>query len=593
MKVISNLRLFTIFPFLRWWPRVNAANTRADLSAGLTGAIILLPQGVAFATIAGLPPEYGLYAAMVPAIIGAFFGSSWHLVTGPTTAISLVVFATVSPLAEPGSSQFLSLALTLSFLTGVFQFLLGAGRLGLLVNFISHTVVIGFTAGAAVLIASSQIKNFFDLAIPRGSSFSETIFTFFEIFDQINPFATAVGLVTLICGILIKKYLPKFPYMIVAMITGSLLALVLNIIVGPEITMIQTVSALPRSLPPLSYPDLSPSAISSLLFSALAITLLGLTEAVSISRAIAVRSEQNIDANQEFIGQGLANIIGSFFSAYPSSGSFNRSGLNYASGAQTPLASVFASILLLFIVLAVAPLATYLPIATMAGVLFLVAYGLIDFHHIKSIFRVSKVESIIFSVTFIGTLLDLEKGIFFGMLLSLLMFLYRTSRPVIREALPAPGETSYHFIPRKGAPGCCQLKMLFLDGSVFFGAVNSVERSLRQYDQENPDFKHVLILGTGVNFIDLAGAEMLTREARRRRRMGGGLYFHRLKDSAFQMLKRGGFIDDIGKDNMFPMGPKVIPTLYPRLDSEVCRRCKTRIFDECQTLLPNGQSRNE
>jgi SulP family sulfate permease len=593
MKNTSDLRLYKIFPFLRWWPRVNAASTRADLIAGLTGAIVLLPQGVAFATIAGLPPEYGLYAAMVPAIIGAFFGSSWHLVTGPTTAISLVVFAAVSPLADPGSSEYLSLALTLSLLTGVFQFALGVARMGLLVNFISHTVVIGFTAGAAVLIASSQIKNFFDLAIPRGTSFHETIYFFFEMFDEINLYATSVGLLTMLSGILVKKYIPKLPFMIIAMTAGSLLALALDMIVGAETAMIQTVSALPRGLPPLSVPDLSPSAVSSLLFSALAITLLGLTEAVSISRSIAVRSEQNIDANQEFIGQGMANVIGSFFSSYPSSGSFNRTGLNYTSGAKTPLASVFASGMLVFILLAVAPLATYLPIATMAGVLFLVAYGLIDFQNIRSIFRVSRAESVIFSVTFVGTLLDLEKGIFFGMLLSLMMYLYRTSRPVIREALPATGDASYHFIPKKGAPGCCQLKMLFLDGAVFFGAVDSVERSLRQYDQDNSDYKHVLLLGTGINFIDLAGAEMLTREARRRRRMGGGLYFHRLKDSAFQMLKQGGFIDDIGRNNMFPMGPKVIPKLYPRLDSEICRRCKTRIFNECQTTLPNGEPRNE
>jgi SulP family sulfate permease len=593
VKAILGLRRFTIFPFLRWWPRVNAVTTRADLMAGLTGAIILLPQGVAFATIAGLPPEYGLYAAMVPAVIAGLYGSSWHLVTGPTTAISLVVFASVSQIAEPGSSQYISLALTLSFLTGVIQFVLGAVRMGLLVNFISHTVVIGFTVGAAVLIATSQIKNFFDLAIPRGTSFLETIHLFFGMLDEINPYAAAVGLLTLICGMLVKKYLPKLPYMIVAMVAGSLLAFVLDTFIGPETTMIQTVGALDRILPPLSHPDLSLSAISSLLFSALVITLLGLTEAVSISRAIAVRSEQNIDANQEFIGQGLANLFGSFFSAYPVSGSFNRSGLNYTSGAQTPLAAALASVLLLLILLAVAPLVAYLPIATMAGILFLVAYGLIDFPHIRTIFRTGKAESVVFSVTCIGTLLDLEKGIFFGMLLSLLMFLYRTSRPVIREALPAPGETDYHFVPKQGAPGCCQLKMLFLDGSIFFGAVDSVGRSLRRYDQDNPDFKHVLILGTGINFIDLAGAEMLAREARRRRRMGGGLYFHRLNDSAFQMLKSSGFIDDIGKDNMFPMGPKVIPMLYPRLDPEVCRRCKTRIFSECQTMLPNGEPRNE
>jgi len=589
----TNLRLYRVFPFLRWWPRVNASSARADLLAGLTGAIILLPQGVAFATIAGLPPEYGLYAAMVPAVIGAFFGSSWHLVTGPTTAISLVVFAAVSPIAEPGSAQYISLALTLSFLTGAFQLALGLARMGILVNFISHTVVVGFTAGAAVLIATSQVTNFFDLAIPRGTSFQQTIVLLFETIDQINPYATAVGLATLLCGILVRRYWPKLPYMIIAMLTGSLLALILDLVFGAEHTMIETVGALPRNLPPLSLPDLSLSAISSLLFSALAITLLGLTEALSISRAIAVKSEQNIDANQEFIGQGLANLIGSFFSAYPASGSFNRSGLNYSSGAQTPLAAALASVLLLLILLAIAPLAGYLPIATMAGVLFLVAYRLIDFHTIQRIFRVSKSESVVFSITLVGTLLDLEKGIFVGMLLSLLLYLYRTSRPVIREALPVPGKSSYHFVPRMSAPGCPQLKMLFLDGAVFFGAVDSVENSLRQYDQDDPDIRHVLILGIGINFIDLAGAEMLAREARRRRRMGGGLYFHRLKDSVFLMLKRGGFVDDIGKQNMFPMGPRVIPELYPRLDSEVCRRCKTRIFEECETTLPNGELRDE
>jgi SulP family sulfate permease len=593
MKAISNQHLSRVFPFLSWWPRVNAASMRADLMAAVTGAMILLPQGVAFATIAGLPPVYGLYAAMVPAVIAGLFGSSWHLVTGPTTAISLVVFAALSQIAEPGTSEYISLALTLSFMTGLFQIALGAAHMGLLVNFISHTVIIGFTTGAAILIASSQIKNFFHLDIPRGMSFHETIILVVGMLDEINPYATAVGLLTLVCGIVVKRYRPKLPYMIIAMLAGSLLAIVLNLVAGPEKAMIQTVGALPRSLPPLSHPDLTLDAIPTLFFSALVITLLGLTEAVSISRAIAVRSEQNIDANQEFIGQGLANVVGSFFSAYPASGSFNRSGLNYSSGAQTPLAAGLASVILLFILLVAAPLASYLPIATMAGVLFLVAYGLIDFNHIRKILRASKAEAVVFSVTLVGTLLDLEKGIFFGMLLSLLLYLYRTSRPVIREALPAPGATSYHFEPRMGEPGCCQLKMLFLDGAIFFGAVDSVERSLRRYDQDNPDFKHILILGIGINFIDLSGAEMLARESRRRRRMGGGLYFHRLKDSVFNTLKRGGFIDDIGKDNMFPMGPRVIPQLYPRLDPEICRRCKNRIFEECQTTLPNGEPRDE
>lgn len=593
MKDTFHLHLYTVFPFLRWWPLVNVQTARADSIAGLTGAIIVLPQGVAFASIAGLPPEYGLYAAMVPAAVAALFGSSWHLVSGPTTAISLFVFGAVSPVAEPGTSQYVGLVLTLAFLTGLFQFALGAARMGMLVNFISHTVVIGFTVGAAVLIATSQIKNFFDINIPRGTSFYETMHLFVIMARDINPYATAVGVVTLISGILTRRYYPKVPYLIVAMVIGSLFALVLSTTIGLGKTQIHTVGALPRGLPPLSHPDFSFSAINSMLFSALAITMLGLTEAISISRAIAVRSEQRIDASQEFIGQGLANIVGSFFSGYPSSGSFNRSGLNYTAGAQTPLATVFAAGFLVITLLFVAPLAAYLPIAAMAAILFLIAYGLVDFHHIRTIFKASGAESLIFVVTFIGTLVDLEKGIFFGVLLSLLSYLYRTSRPVIREAVPAPEEGSYHFVPRSDKPGCCQLKMIFLDGSIFFGAVDSVQRTLRGYDQSNPDFKHVLILGTGINFVDLAGVDMLAGEARRRKKLGGGLYFHRLKNSVFQIFKRSGFLEDIGEGNMFAMGPKVIPLIYPKLDSEICRRCKTRIFVECNTRLPNGELRRD
>ena len=190
---------------------VDRSSTRADLIAGITGALIVLPQGVAFATIAGMPPEYGLYAAMIPAIIAALFGSSWHLVSGPTTAISIAVFAAMSPLADPGSPQFISMVLTLTFLTGLFQLILGLARMGVLVNFISHTVVIGFTAGAALLIAASQVKNFFGIAIERGAHFHVVIERFIEQIGNINPWVTLVGAVTLASGILAKRYIPKLP----------------------------------------------------------------------------------------------------------------------------------------------------------------------------------------------------------------------------------------------------------------------------------------------------------------------------------------------------------------------------------------------
>jgi SulP family sulfate permease len=320
--------------------------------------------------------------------------------------------------------------------------------------------------------------------------------------------------------------------------------------------------------------------------------MLALTEAVSIGRSIAVKSEQRIDGNQEFIGQGLSNIAGSFFSGYASSGSFNRSGVNYASGAQTPLATVFASVFLALIVLLVAPLASYLPTAAMAGILFLVAWGLIDFHHIGAIMKTSRAESVVLWVTLIGTLINLEKGIFVGILLSLVLYLYRVSRPSIEPVVPAPEEGAYHFVDAHGHKECPQFRMVRINGSIFFGAVDHVQSGLMQIDEINPDQKTVMVVAGGVNFVDVAGAEMLAQEARRRRRMGGGLYFYRCKDSVYKFLRKADKLDDIGEAGFFPVQSNWIKAVYATLDSEICRTCKARIFDECQTYLPDGEPRN-
>ncbi|MFH0933888.1 MAG: SulP family inorganic anion transporter [Pseudomonadota bacterium] len=576
---------------MQWKHLVDRDSTRADLVAGITGALIVLPQGVAFATIAGMPPEYGLYAAMVPAIIAALFGSSWHLVSGPTTAISIAVFAAMSPLADPGSPEFISMVLTLTFLVGLFQLILGLARMGVLVNFISHTVVIGFTAGAALLIAASQVKNFFGIAIERGSPFHVVIERFIEQIGSINPWVTVVGAVTLASGILAKRYWPKVPYMIVAMVVGSVVAALINLEVGAENTLITTVGALPAHLPPLSLPDFSYATIHKVLFPALVVTMLALTEAVSISRSIAVKSEQRIDGNQEFIGQGLSNLVGSFFSSYASCGSFNRSGVNYAAGARTPMATVYASLFLVLVLLLVAPLASYLPTAAMAGILFLVAWGLIDFHHIASIGKTSRSETVVLWVTLLGTLVDLEKGIFFGILLSLAIYLFRVSRPGIVPVVPAKEEGAYHFVGAEDHPQCPQLAMVRLNGAIFFGAVDHVQSSLQKIDEIEPQKKSVLVVARGISFVDVAGAEMLAQEARRRRKMGGGLYFYRCKDEIYKFLRKSDKLDDIGEGGFFPTMSNWIKPIYSTLDSDICRNCTARIFSECHERLPDGEPR--
>jgi SulP family sulfate permease len=373
--------------------------------------------------------------------------------------------------------------------------------------------------------------------------------------------------------------------MIAAMLAGSVAGLLLNHLFGAATTQIRTVGALPASLPPLSVPDLSLITIRHLADSALAVTLLALTEAVSIARAIAVRSEQRIDGNQEFVGQGLANIVGAFFSSYASSGSFNRSGVNYEAGAKTPLAAVFASLFLAVILLLVAPLAAYLPVAAMAGILFLVAWGLIDFHHIRRILRASRSETAVLATTFLATLfVELEFAIYVGVIFSLVLYLKRTSKPLVRAMAPDPEQPRRRMVHVYDLPECPQLRIMEVHGSLFFGAVNHVQERLHAMDEANPEQKHVLILADSINFIDIAGAEMLVQEAKRRRRLGGGLYLSGMKERACEVLKRSDYFDEFGPENIFEGKTKAIASIFERLDRDICQRCNKRIFRECASV---------
>jgi len=590
---VCPLWLVRLFPFIRWWGRVDANTLRADVTAGIIGAIVVLPQGVAFAAIAGMPPEYGLYAGMVPAVIAALWGSSWHLVSGPTTAASIVLFSAISNFAEPGSVEYVRLVLTLTFMVGIIQLVMGVVRLGTLVNFISHSVVIGFTAGAAILIAVNQLKHFFGLDIPRGAHFYEVIHLWFAHIDQTNLYITAIGAVTLITGILSRKLLPKIPYMIVAMLVGSVLSIILNSIFGQDVTKIVTVGALPSSLPPLSSPTFDFSMIKSLAPAALAATMFALVEAVSIARSIAIKSGQHIDGNQEFIGQGLSNIAGSFFSGYVATGSFNRSGLNYEAGAKTPLAAVLAGGLLVIIVLMVAPYASYLPNAAMAAILFLVAWGLIDFHHINRILRHSRSESSILLTTFFATLfLELEFAIFLGVMLSLIMYLNRTSRPKIYARVPNPVVPRRNFTTDSSLPECPQLKLIRIDGSLFFGAISHVRETITMFEQQNPGQKNMLLLSQGINFVDIAGAEFIENEAKRRKNNGGKLFLYRVKEGVCRELRKDDALLEIGDENIFDSKTEALRTIVEEhLDPAVCAQCDKRIFSECKNM-PHPEKTN-
>ncbi len=566
------------FPFLQWLGLINFSTLRADLAAGLTGAFIVLPQGVSFAMVAGLPAEYGLYTAIIPPIIAALFGSSMHLISGPTTALSIIVFSTLSPLAEPGSASYISLVLSLTFLAGVFQMAFGLARLGTVLNFVSHSVIVGFTAGAAVLISTGQLKYAMGIDIPNGSSFLSSWAVIIKSTGQTNEYELAIALTTLICGGIIKTWRPQWPGLLIAMIIGSLL----SIIIGGNSHGVRLLGSLPGNLPPLSRPDLSLDSLRLLAPGALAVALLGLIEASSIARSITMHSRQHINGNQEFIGQGLSNIVGSFFSSYASSGSFTRSGVNYESGAKTPLSSIFSALFLGAIIVLIAPLTAWLPLSAMGGVILLVAFKLIDVHHIREIFKSSRSESMVLLTTFCGTLLfQIEFAIYTGVLLSLAIYLTRMSHPRIESIVPDPTAPGRHMIENISGefPECPQLKIIRIDGSLFFGAASHIAQVFEEIDGDTP--RNLLIVGAGISYIDVSGAMMLLQEAERRRAMKKELFLCSLNREIIHFLRQGDYFNDIGEKNIFDSKHTAISEIVSRLDRSVCAVCASPIFNDC------------
>ena len=569
-----------LLPFMRWWPRVDKTTFRADAWAGLTNAIVVLPQGVAFALIAGLPPEYGLYTAIVPAIIAALFGSSWQMISGPTLALSIVVYSTLTPLAEPGTAHFVSLALTLTLLTGIYQTAFGMARLGTLVNFVSPAVITGFTAGAAILVVTSQLRTVLGIDIPRGGNFLGVWAHALTHLDQTQPRVLLIALVSLGVAVGVRLLRPHWPYLVMAMLAGALA----GYLVDAAAHGVPVIGPLPSALPAVSVPSFDLGTIRDLAPQAFALALLGLIEAVSIGRALAMRSHQRIDGNQEFVGQGLSNLIGAFTSCYPSSGSFTRSGINLEAGARTPLSAIFSALFLVLILAAVASWARWLPTAAMGGMILLVAWNLIDRHHIREILRASRQDSAVLLVTFFATLfLDLAFAILAGVLLSLFLFLNRAAHPAVFSLAPDPSHPKRRFtnLMRKPLTECPQIKIIRIDGPLFFGSVQPIGETLERLGEGSDARDHLLIVGSGINYIDSAGAQMLVSEATLWAARGGSLNICALRMEPRGFLEKSGYADEFGRENFFFTKGEAITEIFERLDRGICERCTARIFEEC------------
>ncbi|HHC80332.1 MAG TPA: SulP family inorganic anion transporter [Flavobacteriia bacterium] len=572
-----------VLPFLTWLP-LSKKYWKDDLIAGITGTIIVIPQAVAFAMIAGMPPIYGFYTAMLTPVIAAIFGSSYHLVSGPTTTSSIVLYSIISKyvLPETDIEAFVSLAILLSFMAGVFKLLMGVARMGKLVNFVSNSVIIGFSAGAGVLIAFKQLKHIFGIKVPQGSSFFHIIEYISHHVSETNWYAFAVAASTLLIALLIRK-IKKISrlYMLVAMVLGSLIAIWLSNKYGGHI---ETVGAIPSHLPPFKVPDFNFANMRSLTSGAIILATLGLVEAAAISRSIALHTHQKLNTNQEFVSQGISNVVSSFFSCYTSSGSFTRSSINYQAGAKTPMSAIISAVGLMIVILLFANYAAFLPKPAMGGIILLVGYNLIDFKHIKQIIKSSKRELVVFSATFLGTLfLDLEQALIIGIFLSLFFYLERTSKPNIAELGINDDNRFINIIRDKNVKECPQLKIVRIDGSIYFGAIEAISDYFAELYDKN-DIKHVLIIAEGINFIDLAGAEWIMHEVLKWQHRGGGIYFAGMKVVSQDVLKKGGFLKKIGYSNFFVDKNSAIASIYKKLNKDICATCTVRVFDECKTL---------
>lgn len=555
-------------------------NLRPDLIAGLTVGVVLLPQAIAFSIIAELPPQMGIYTAIVAGIAGALWGSSNQLQTAPTNAVSLLLLSTLAAIYLPGSSDYIIAAGLLTLMVGVLQLALGLLRLGVIVNFVSHSVIVGFATGAGVLIAFRQLGPL--LGIPlSGANIVASMGSLVSRISSINPVTAAIGIGTMLLIIVLRRINPRLPGPLIAIALAALVVYLL----GDRAESVAVIGNMPRSLPPIAnLPVFDLERISRLSTGALAVAAIGLVQTTAIARAVASQTRQRLDSNQEFVGQGIANILTSVFSGYVASGSFSCTAVNLRAGARTRLASLTASVFVLVAMLAFGPLAAYIPNAALAGVLIITAYNMIDRAEILRIWRGAPGDAVIMIVTFLGTMfLDLDFAVLSGIMLSFILYLVRTSAP--RVQVVVPDENFRHFTHRPAASTCPQLGIVDILGDLYFGAVNHVEEELIDLLNKNPEQRYLLMRLGHVNQVDFSGIHMLESVIRTYRDKGGDVFVVNAGRQIRQLMATTGCMTYLGTQNLLNED-KAIDHLFHRvLDPAVCiYECPVRVFRECQNL---------
>ncbi len=553
------------FPVLTWLPQYQRSDLVGDLMAGVIVAIMLVPQGMAYAQLAGLPPQVGLYASIVPLFLYATLGTSRALAVGPVAMVSLLVASAIAPLAPADSPTYIALALTLALMVGVIQTAMGLVRLGFLVNFLSHSVIVGFTNAAALVIGASQLKHLLGVRIPNSESFFETLHNLLQATPQTNPWTLGLGLASM--GIILgfSKLLPKGlahwgvpkAWQVPISRSGPLVVVVGTTLLVAGLSLqdtagVSVVGTIPQGLPPFSMPLLTPEALGGLLPMALTISFVGFMESVAVAKSLASKRRQRIDPDQELIGLGVANLGAAFTGGYPVTGGFSRSVVNFTAGANTGLASMITAVLVALVVLFFTPLLASLPQAALAAVILVAVINLLDFKTLARLWRIEPSDALALLITFWAVLfLGIEPGILVGFGASVLFFLWRTSRPHFAEVGRLGESEHFRNIHRHPVRTCQRIVAVRVDESLYFANMRQLENYLMGAIARHPEAKALLLIFSAVNHIDASGLETLEELITNFREAGVAVYLSEVKGPVMDQLQRADFVDFLGADHIF------------------------------------------
>jgi SulP family sulfate permease len=538
-----------VFPFLSQLADYDRDQLRGDLSAGLTVGVMLIPQGMAYALIAGLPPIYGLYAALAPLVVYALFGTSRQLAVGPVAMVSILVAAAVGPLAGGDAALYIQLALLLSLMVGLLQFGLGLARFGFLVNFLSHPVLSGFTSAAAFIIGFSQLKHLLGIDLPRSNFIHEILWAAVTHLGSVHGPTLALGLASIALLLALRWWRPSLPGALVA-VAGATLG---TWAFGLHEVGVAIVGGVPSGLPAPSMPPLDWGYAQELAPSALAIGLVGFMESIAVAKVYAGRHRYEVDANQELIGLGLANVAGAFFSAYPTTGGLSRTAVNDAAGARTTLAAIVSAGIIGLTLLFLTPLFYFLPKAVLAAIVMVAVAGLVDWEEARYLWRVDRRDFGLMALTFVATLtLGIEQGILIGVIVSLIVVIYESSTPHTALMGRLPDTETYRNLKRNPeAMTRSHVVVVRMDANLYFPNVSTFRDLVLDLDVHDPALQAVVVDMYPVNQIDSTATHTLQKVIETCRRNGVALYLAGVKGPVKDVLDAAGLTDELGSDRFF------------------------------------------